>query len=378
MKNIAIVTHKYLPQPDDDLVLYLNRKKRYKILHIEHRIPDSDDRKSFVTEYVNGRKIKTGSTYDFKFFPEPVIYLKDAFFTFKTLWSIGHTIDTYIGMDGLSAFFGIVLKKIGKCKRVIYWSMDFVPRNRFRSNILNYFYNTLNSISCKNADEVWDLSPRMAEGRKKYLGIQEKDYKKHMVVPYGLWVSRINRIDYQKCDKNTLVYMGHLLPKQGIDVVLKRIPAIVKKVRNFKFKIIGGGSYKEALINMSKDLRVDKYCEFLGRIDSSEIMEGEIAKAAAAIAPYKKTKDNYTYYADPGKVKSYLACGVPVLLTDLPWNSEEIEEKQCGMIIKDDGSDLVSKLIKMLKPEINKKYRKRAAEYSKTYEYNKIFSSLDL
>lgn len=378
MKNIAIVTHKYLPQPDDDLVLYLNKKSGYRLYHVEHHVPDSDNRRSFITEYVNGRKTKTKSTRDYKYFPDPIIYLKDAVFTISNLMSSNKAVDTYIGMDGLSVFFGLVLKKMGRCKRVIYWSMDFVPHNRFKNILLNYFYNAVNSISCKNADEVWDLSPRMASGRSKYLGIKEKDYKKHKVVPYGLWIDRIKRIIYSKCDKNTLVYMGHLLPKQGVDTVIKSIPKIIMSTPQFKFKIIGDGSFKNALVEMAHELGVEKYCKFTGRIDDSVKMEKEISLAAAAIAPYKKTKDNYTYYADPGKVKSYLACGVPVLLTDLPWNAKEIEKKKCGIIIKDDGSDLVVKLRKIFKPDVNKEYRKNAASYSKAYGYAKIFSSLDL
>lgn len=376
MKNIAVVTHKYLPQPDDDLVLYLNNKKESRVYHIEHNVPDADNRKSFMKEYVKGKKNKNETSIDYKTFPEIVIYIKDALFTFR--WLFTTSIDTYIGMDGLCTLFGLVLKSFGRCKEVIYWSIDFVPHNRFKSVLSNFFYHTVNTVSCKKADEVWDLSPRMANGREKYLGIKENDYKKHKVVPYGLWTDRIKKVGFSDCDKNTLVYMGHLLPKQGVDIVLKEIPNIIKKMPKFKFKIIGDGSHKDALIKISKDLKIEQYCDFLGRIDNSQKMEREIAAAAAAIAPYKKTKDNYTYYADPGKVKTYLACGVPVLVTDLPWNAKDIENNKCGMIIKDGGSDLVEKLEKIMKPKVNKIFRKNAVKYSENYDYEKIFASLDL
>lgn len=378
MKNIAIVTHKYLPQPDDDLAAYLNKKKAYKIFHIKHSFPDAKDRRSVLDYYSKGKKTRQIKTIDYIFLPEAAIYLKEVFFTFRWLTGFSEKYDLYIGMDGLSAFWGIILKKLGVCKKVAYWSIDFVPVNRFKSSLKNYFYRWVNSYSCKNADEVWDLSPRMMEGRRKFLGIQEKDYKHHKVVAYGVWTDRIRKVPFNKCEKSTLVFMGHLLPKQGVDIVLKQVPNIVKKIPKFKFKIIGEGSFKQDLTNLVKNLGIEKYCEFLGRIDSATEMEAEIAKSSVAIAPYKKTSDNYSYYADPGKVKTYLACGVPVLMTDLPWNAKEIEKNKCGMIIKDDGSDLIVKLIKIMKPQVNNKFRKNAAHYSKNYDYEEIFSSLKL
>jgi glycosyltransferase involved in cell wall biosynthesis len=171
--------------------------------------------------------------------------------------------------------------------------------------------------------------------------------------------------------------MGHLLPKQGIEMIIKNISTILKYIPNLKFKIIGGGKYQDRLKKIVKKLSVEKHCEFKGRIKENIDVENEIAKSAVAIAPYKKTKDNYTYYADPGKVKTYLACGVPVLLTGLPWNAKEIEDKKCGMIISGKRDDLIEKLILIMRPEINKKFRKNARKYSESFDYRKVFSELN-
>lgn len=376
MKNIAIVAHKFLPHPDDDLVHFLEKKGKYNIFHIKHSFPDAKDRKSAIATYLKGKRREI-TTKDYIFLPEPLIYIKETFFTLKWLTSSNLKYDLYIGVDGLCTFWGLLLKNFGVCKKVIYWSIDFVPLSRFKSGWKNFFYHKINTFACKYADEVWDLSPRMVKGRKKYFGINYRDYKSHRVVPYGLWIGRIKKIPYDKCEKSTLVFMGHLMKKQGVDMVIKNIGKIVKQIPNFKFKIIGDGNYRSDLVELSRKLSVDKYCQFLGRIDNIAL-EKEVAKSAVAIAPYIKTKDSYTYYADPGKVKTYLACGIPVLLTDLPWNAKEIEQKECGYIIKDDGSNLIKKLTEAMKPSINRKFRKNAIIYSKDYDYEKIFSRLEL
>jgi glycosyltransferase involved in cell wall biosynthesis len=252
-----------------------------------------------------------------------------------------------------------------------------VPNQRFTSNLKNYIYKAVNKFSYKNADEVWDLSARMSEARKKYWDLNESDYKKRLVVPYGVWTRRIKKYSYEECEKNTLVFMGHLLEKQGVQVVIRIIPSIVKINPNFKFKIIGDGKYKSSLEKLAEKLGVSKYCDFLGRI-SDEQFQVEIAKSCVAIAPYVEELDTWTYYADPGKIKEYLACGVPVLLTDVPWNAHEIEEKHCGEIVNISNDGWVFQLIDLMEQSKNTLYRNSAREYSISFDNETIFNSLGI
>ncbi len=377
MKNFLIVAHKYLPQPDDDLVSFLRDIEKENVIHIMHYFPEAKDRKSVLWWYRRGKSHKKLNSPNFIKFPEGLVYLKELFFTLWWSITLRKKIDLYIGMDGMCSVFGIILQRIGIVKRVVYWCIDFVPEKRFKQSWKNKIYEFINTTAIKNSDEVWDLSPRMISGRLKFLNIRESEYKFHKIVPYGVWSDKIKHFSYKDSQKHTLVFMGHIMEKQGVDTVITQIPSIIKKLPNFSFKIIGDGNYRKELVRLAKSLDVYKYCHFLGRLND-EKMRDEIAKASIAIAPYKDTKDNYSRYADPGKVKTYLSCGVPVLLTDIPWNAKEIEKEKCGMIIKNDGSDLVKKIIYLMKPEVNTKFRKNAVNYSEKYNYKEIFSNLNL
>jgi len=368
--NIVIIAHKFVTQPDDDLVLFLNSKKYSNVLHIRHSFSDALDRCSFYTWYKEGKVYREEKTRDFKNLPEPFLYLKEFFFTLK--WVLGSKIvwDTYIGMDGLCVFFGLTVRLLGRIKKTVFWAIDFVPKDRFESGWKNKIYHFINTLSYKKAEEMWDLSPRMAEARG--------DYREHKIVPYGVWVDRIKKYSYAECEKNILVFMGHLLPKQGAQLVIKAIPEIVKKIPDFRFKIIGGGSYRTDLEKLAKDSSVEKYCRFLGKIESDKELEKEIAKSCLAIAPYIKKLDTWTYYADPGKVKKYLACGVPVLLTDLPWNAKEISEAGCGEIISEDIGEIAGAVVSLMSPNRNQEYRTKAQKYAQNFNYTRIFGKLDL
>jgi len=378
MHSIIIVSHKFLTQPDDDLVSFLNKNRYRNVLHVRHSFSDAPDRCSYYSWYKEGKLYREERTGDYKKCIEPLIYIKELLFTFKWIYRENIKWDYYIGMDGLCVFFGNFLRFLRKIDKTIYWAIDFVPENRFDGKFKNKVYNWINTQGYKRSDEMWDLSPRMIEAREKFLNIKKTDYKLHKIVPYGVWLDRIKKYSYKECEKNTLVFMGHLLEKQGVQLVIEAIPEIIKKFPDFKFKIIGGGSYKSTLVKLSDSLRVSQYCDFKGKIDNIELLENEIAKSCVAIAPYIKKLDTWTYYADPGKVKTYLACGVPVLLTDIPWNAKEIEDNQCGKIITENKDNLINTIAEFMNSTYNQKYRTNATKYSQKFNYINIFNSITL
>ena len=49
------------------------------------------------------------------------------------------------------------------------------------------------------------------KGKKTIFRYIQKDYKMHRVMPYGVWTHQIKTISYEKSQKHTLVFMGHLL-----------------------------------------------------------------------------------------------------------------------------------------------------------------------
>jgi len=373
-----IISHKFLPQPDDDLVLYLNNNQAENVIHITHAFSDATDRISRCKWYKEGVLYEEWESKDYINSSEVVIYIKEFFFTISSIFKTKMKWDFCVCMDGMCTFFGIFLRGLGKIKKVNYWAMDFVPENRFKSGFKNFIYHKINKFGYRNADEMWDLSPRMADAREEFLGIKKDSYRKHRVVPYGMWIDRIKRYSYEECEKNTLVFMGHLLEKQGVQLVLEAIPEIIKKIPDFKFKVIGTGNYEGKLKEKVKDLKIEKYVNFLGKIEKNEDLEEEIAKSCVAIAPYIEKLDTWTKYADPGKVKTYLACGVPVLLTDVPWNAGEIEEMGCGKIIGESTESIINSFSELNQGTMNNKYRKQALSYVSKFDYRNIFKELNL
>jgi glycosyltransferase involved in cell wall biosynthesis len=200
------------------------------------------------------------------------------------------------------------------------------------------------------------------------------------VVPIGIWNNKIRKLPFSKIKRHQLFFVGHLLEKQGVQEVLGAIPLIVEKIPDFKFLIVGGGIYQNFLKKIAAAFGIEQYVEFKGWVKERNVLDSVMSQSALAIAPYKPEKEqiyNFTYYADPTKIKDYLGAGLPVILTDVPYNAKEIERKRCGIIIRYKKEDIASAIITLLSSDrILKEYRRNALMYAKEFDWEKIFDNV--
>lgn len=375
-KKIIIATHVYATGPAQDLREYLLKCKTGKLLFIGHPLFFDKKLKSSGYEVYEMGELKKENYKKIKKIAAPAAYLKDIFLNIFWTLKTGKKWNLYVGNDNLNAFSGIILKKLGKVEKVIYYVIDYNPK-RFENKFLNKIYHWTDQFCVKYADETWNLSPRMEEARKKYFNFSGGNQK---TVPIGIWLNRFPRLDFSQIEKQTLVFMGHILEKQGAQYVLDAIPDITKEIPDFKFLVIGDGEYLENLKKQTEKLNIKKFVEFAGYIEKHSDVEKMLAKCSSAVAMYEKYDKSgnlsFTYFADPGKIKSYLAGGLPIFLTDVTHNAKEIEEKKCGFVISRDKNEIAKKVIALMKDEnVLREYRKNAIAYAKEFDWEKIFEN---
>ena len=91
-----------------------------------------------------------------------------------------------------------------------------------------------------------------------------------------------------------------------------------------------------------------------------------------AIAPYSSIdKNNFSFYADPGKVKFYLGCGLPIVITDVPLIAKDIEKNQSGLIAEYNSVDFCNKIIFILNNY--DLFKRNAIKFGKEFDWNVIF-----
>ena len=371
LKNfkIALVTHEYATGPSHSLETYL-RDKSKNLFFIAHPFVFAKDIRSHYRFYGHNGKL-LDEKFAARFFRiQTLSLLKDLFLSFYWL-SKKPPFDVFIGVDNINVFLGVIFKKLGRVKKIVFYTIDYIP-NRFENKIINTIYHFLDRFAVKHSDIVWNLSPVMQQEREKR-GVPTQYKKKQIVVPVGT-ENNIRDVSFNKIKRFHLAHMGHLTKKQGVQTVLRAIPFIVKRIPNFHFDILGGGDYESDLKKLVSELNIQKYVTFHGYIKSHFELEKKLSSCSLAIAPYVNEKNNFIRYTDPGKVKAYLAAGLPIVITKVPPVWRELEKNKCGVGVSDDFKKIAKVVATlMLDTDKLKLYRKNARKMSKEFSWEKVF-----
>lgn len=375
--DILLATHSLTTGPTDEWLNFLNNYAK-KLVYIQHPFPYKEgDRRSSVTIYER-RKEKAKRYISLPDVSSLFYYLKDAFLN-QIFPLIGHTrYDLCIAADCLNAFTFLPWRRAGLIKKLVYYSIDYSPI-RFDNKLMNSIYHFIERQSCYRADIIWDLSPRMMEGRAA-TGVNIKRCAPRLIVPMGADLKRIKRLSINEIERQTIVFLGHLLEKQGLQLVTQVLPEIRKEIPDVKLLIIGDGEYQGTIRDLSIRLGVENIVEFFGYIPNHEEVERILCRCAVGLAPYVQDIKSFTYYADPGKPKVYLGCGLPVVITRFPLIANEIEKEGAGVVIDYDAEQLKGALLKLLKDDnFYQSARQKAVELSEKYDWSNIFlSTLEL
>lgn len=278
----------------------------------------------------------------------------------------------FIGVNPINAFCGVLLKKLGYVDAVIFYTIDYVPI-RHPNPWINAFYHAIDRCCFKAADAVWNVSTRINEGRLSN-GYKTVARKNVQVVPIGVWPSEPSLCVVPR-KKNQIVFIGHLLEKQGVQYVLDAMPLIIAEIPDIVFLIIGGGEYEAALKAQVERLGLQPHVVFTGWVKNRAEAERLLEESELALAPYDKALDTFTYYADPTKLKDYLTCGLPIILTDVPHNAYDIQEKKCGVVVELSAESIAKAVKKLLgdRPRLLE-MREHTKDYIRSYSWERIFS----
>lgn len=261
---------------------------------------------------------------------EPYRYALDFVFTLWWIMRFG-PIDTFIGCGNINALAGLLLRRFGMVRRVVFYAIDYVPV-RFDQYLLNTLYHRIERACERWSDWIWNGAPAMIQARLD-AGMRVGESAPQVVVPMGGGFDLSGRSRSIK-DPATIAFIGHLLEKQGVQVALQALPQVLRVVSNARLLIIGSGPYGDELRDMSVRLGIHEHVEFVGRIDDTNLIRQRLDHATVGIALYLQELDRWTKYAEPGKIKDYLAAGMPIIITDVPAIARRLESCGAGLIVE--------------------------------------------
>jgi glycosyltransferase involved in cell wall biosynthesis len=371
---IAIVKHTYTPTggAEQELLRYL-RPRAKAVAYISHPFPDARGvpLNSAITLFERGER-----TQDFLAplvkGPAPISFAKDMLFTLWYLSRLEPRFQIYIGVDNLNARSGLLLRRLGTIRRVIYYVIDYAP-HRFSHRLGQALYRMLDRTCCYGADAVWNVSAAMEEARRDD-GIEPSRCAPQIEVPLGNRYYDAPRVPYEEIDPNLIIFLGSLRPEQGLDTMIRAMPRLRRTIPEARLRVIGGGPESTSLKRLAAEQNVSDAIEFLGFVEDDSRVAELVADGALGIAPYARTSDTYKRFADPGKVKIYLAAGLPVVITRVPRIAALVEDCGAGVVIEPDPDCLADMLASLLSsPDRIRELRENAARLGKRFDWDTVF-----
>ncbi len=396
IKSVFIATfsqyEKAIRQPRNGMIeqlLYFFLPKVKNLLLLDQPHPVSDSINPIIEIYKGVKMKKKFSIPSFSYLP---IYLfcriksqnrtrisyklRDFFSVIFTAFKVGGKYDLFIGLEAINLLAGLFLKKIGRVRTVVYYVSDYSP-TRFGKTLFNSIYLALDRFAVRHADFTWDVSPAMKKGRMN-AGLSEHDMKRVLHVPNALFPTQIKSLPISKRIPNSLVYMGALYPEFGSDLAIEALKEIKKKIPDTTLRIIGGGDGLERLKNLVKKLSLEKSVVFYGFIGSNSEMAKIVRNSYLGLAPYRAGDSSsrwYGWYGDAGKIRQYVASGLPVVTTQVPPLGTHIVNLGAGIMAKDTVESFSKEIIRLLlDKDLYMKLTEKSEEISRDNTWENVYS----
>ncbi len=290
------------------------------------------------------------------------------FDTLVSIWVIISTaelIDVYIGLNNFDTLPALLFKK-WKIKKVIYYGSDYADK-RFSNPILDFIYHKVELIDLKYSSLVVSNTNRAA-GRRIQIGL---DPQKSIVIPNGVDLSLIPKVP--KKSKYDFVFQGYISAAHGVMDAVKAMHRLVTNKIIARLAIVGYGPAESQVREYIKLHKLEKSIDLLPRITHEEILRFLTKFCLIGIASYSD-EDNWTKYCSPLKVKEYLACGLAVIMSDVPEVAEDINKFKLGRVYSNQDQLFRSMTELVSDKTLLKSYLKNTGTYIKNFDWKLMFN----
>jgi glycosyltransferase involved in cell wall biosynthesis len=360
--RVAIVSNGFADGPAQALRDYLVARDA-RVVTIFHPLTPEQGTRHRIAEYTGGAQVRERSVRlplkpTASFALDPFVPL------------LPPHVDAWFGFNPLACARGLVARRQRRARQVVLWSVDFVPDRFGRATLPTRIYDRLDRLSCMRADARVELSETARSARNRRHDLPPGSAPA-FVVPMGAWIDRVPTTPPDGFRRRRVVFLGHLVERQGVETLL----AALSTLDDVAADVIGTGPLEQELREQAKRSSLD--VTFHGYVADHREVEQLLSHASVAVAPYARTVETFTRYADPGKLKAYLAAGLPVVLTDVPPNARELESEAGAEVVADDPAALAAAIARALaSPAEWQARRESALVYARRFDWNALLGNL--
>jgi glycosyltransferase involved in cell wall biosynthesis len=168
--------------------------------------------------------------------------------------------------------------------------------------------------------------------------------------------------------------MGHLREGQGLRLLFDALAEIFQTWPEASLTVIGSGPLEKELISRVQKSNFQHRVSFRGYIDDHKFLEELVAENSIGLALYEPSAQSFTWYTDPGKPKEYMACGLPIIITNVPTIARIVAANDAGLVISFDRASLLHALHMLIDDAATySRLRANAVKLASRYDWEGIF-----
>ncbi|MDD4979712.1 MAG: glycosyltransferase family 4 protein [Candidatus Omnitrophica bacterium] len=366
-----VVTHATISMPSGSEVYgqchaiadFLKENAR-ELIFIRHPLEGRNYSRAELFTHAGTRKLKIIATRT----QGALRYAIDILSTVAVVFTQRGKWDIFIGVNSLNAFSGLLLKRLGKVKRVIFYTADYVPQ-RFADKRMNSIYHWFDRFCIKQADFVWNISQAQMEIRKN----QGLPGNKNIYVPHGIDKRHITHQPLEKVDRYSFVVAANLSRAFNYRLIIDAFKDVAVKVPQAKLIIIGTGELEKEISDYIRLNRIDGHVLMLGWMPHDKLIPF-ISRCGIGLAIYTSLC-SWTNFSDSFKTKEYLGCGCPVIISGALGAIREAQTSNAIIAVGDDKNSLYEAMLKLLEEEdVYLQYRNNAINFMQDLDWQKIYS----
>ena len=223
-------------------------------------------------------------------------------------------------MGALSGFQPYIITPLGT-------DILISPKNSF-------LYKLFLKYTFKRANWITSMAPHMTQALL-HLGASKE---KIGDLIFGVNTEIFNKKNRQlSTTEFVIVSTRNFEPVYNIPHFLRSIELIKRKIPNLKVLMVGDGTLKQELIELTKELRIDSIVTFLGKVPQSKVVE--VLNSANIFVTVSLSDGNSLSLIEA------MACGAYPIATDIIANHEWITDGMNGSFVKiDDVTGLAGKI----------------------------------
>jgi glycosyltransferase involved in cell wall biosynthesis len=215
--------------------------------------------------------------------------------------------------------------------------------------LLKYFFHPMNVVmdyvASRDADQVIAISDHAYEQLTTSYRLNRNNVE---MIPHGVDTDRFypREGEHPTVDetKTTLLYVGRLGARKGLDLPLKALARIDSK--DVEFLIVGTGRHEETLRKLTQNLGVAEQVRFLGYIPDKEL---PMLYSSADIFVFPSRYEGFGLV-----LLEAMACGTPVIGTDAGGIPTAINNGSAGLKIQRNVHEFVEAIDTLISDDIQR------------------------